>query len=316
MGAARIARTKVIPAISRSSNGELFAIAGRDLERTREAQREFGFTKVFGSYEALLDDPEVDAVYIPLPNNLHREWVEKAAARGKHVLCEKPLSGTAADTEAMIRACREHGVLLMEAFAYLHSEVTLDIAQALRDGVIGKPVFAETTFVVRRWPDENIRMSREMFGGCTYDQGCYGVSALLALLGEFPSRITAMGTLTGRGVDDYSCIYMEFPSGARSSTLSGMCSGQRGDRYFIYGTEGTLEALFPFHAQGEVSYSIVRDGAREQHVVSVTDNYQLEVEQFARCIQDGETPGVPNELSLGVARVLDEATHQIYGVQR
>ena len=125
---------------------------------------------------------------------------------------------------------------------------------------VGDPVFVETTFMVKPWNMENIRMRRETFGGCTYDQGCYNFSLILALLGEEPDEIQASAHCMENGVDDFSSVYFHFPSGANASAVSGMCCGQRADRYFIHGTKGTLEAPLPYNAKGKLCYYIHRDG--------------------------------------------------------
>ena len=121
LSTADIARRETIPGMQKAGNCELYAIAGRSLEKANQFKETFGFEKAYGSYDELLEDKEVEAVYIPLPNNLHKEWVIKAAKAGKHILCEKPMSGNAADTKEMIDAANEAGVILMEAFAYLHA---------------------------------------------------------------------------------------------------------------------------------------------------------------------------------------------------
>ena len=127
LGTAGIAKEQTIPGMQMAENCELYAIAGRSLEKAEQFRDDFHFQKAYGSYDDLLADPEVEAVYIPLPNNLHKEWVLKAAAHKKHVLCEKPASGSAADTKEMIQACDDAGVIFMEAFAYLHSPVMREL---------------------------------------------------------------------------------------------------------------------------------------------------------------------------------------------
>ena len=210
LGTATIARNHTLPGMLEAENCELYAIAGRDPEKTAQFQKDFGFQKAYHSYDELLDDENIDAVYIPLPNQLHKEWTIRAARKKKHVLCEKPLAPTEEEVREVVDVCRQEGVLLMEAFAYLHSNATREVIEAVRNGVVGKPVFVETTFIVKPWQKENIRMRRETFGGCTYDQGCYNLSLTLQLLDEMPDEIQAMAHYMPNGVDDLSTVYMHF----------------------------------------------------------------------------------------------------------
>lgn len=311
LGTATIAKNHTIPGMAEAVNCELYAIAGRNSEKVEEFQKNFGFQKAYLSYDELLDDPEIEAVYIPLPNQLHKEWVLKAAKKKKHILCEKPLSGTYADTHEMIEACEKEGVLLMEAFAYLHSNAIEEVIKKVQNHVIGKPVLIEAAFVVKKWDAANIRMRKETFGGTTYDQGCYMISLLLKMLEEMPDTVKGIGDFMENGVDDYSTLYLKFPSGCRAVLLSALCSGQRGDRCVIYGTDGILESRIPFNAKGTVEYLIIKDGKTERFQIKVPSNYKLEVEQFGRCILNEETPFVSNELSLKIATVMDCAQSAI-----
>lgn len=311
LGTATIAKNHTLPGMKEAYNCELYAIAGRNPEKTAEFQREFGFQKTYNSYDELLEDENVEAVYIPLPNQLHKEWTIKAAKKKKHILCEKPLAPTADEVKEVVEVCRREGVLLMEAFAYLHSNATREVIQAVHDGVVGKPVFVETTFMVKPWAKENIRMRKETMGGCTYDQGCYNISLMLQLLDEMPDEIEAAAHYMENGVDDFSSVYFHFPSGANACAVSGLCCGQRADRYFIHGTEGTLEAPLPYNAKGDLAYYIHKDGKTVKKEVQVPSNYRLEVEQFGRCILEGEKPLVSNEFSIRTAKVLTDVLNKI-----
>lgn len=311
LGTAGIAWEQTIPGMKKAYNCELYAIAGRNPEKVKKFQEEFGFEKAYDSYEALLDDEQVEAVYIPLPNQLHKEWIIKAAKKKKHILCEKPLSVTADEVKEAIEVCKEEGVLLMEAFAYLHSDVTREIVDKVQNKVIGEPLFMESCFFTSGYDKENIRMRKETFGGGTYDLGCYNISLILRVFGEMPDQVKAIGSFIDTGVDDFSAAYLSFPSGAKASAVQGMCSPKRGDRYFIYGTEGTIEAPIRFNQEGEVTYYIHKDGKTESFSASVKSNYQLETEQFGRCILEGEKPWVSNEFSVQVAEVMDQVLGEI-----
>ena len=163
LSTADIARRETIPGMQKAENCELYAIAGRSLEKANQFKEAFGFEKAYGSYDELLEDKEVEAVYIPLPNNLHKEWVIKAAKAGKHILCEKPMSGTAADTKEMIEAANEAGVILMEAFAYLHAPHMAKLKEQIDSGLIGEVNMIESVFHTPGYED-NIRIRRETLG--------------------------------------------------------------------------------------------------------------------------------------------------------
>ena len=188
MGTAFICRRSTLPGMLQAENCELYAIAGRSREKAEQFQKEYGFAVCYGSYDELLDDPAVQAVYIPLPNTMHYEWTIKALKKGKHVLCEKPLAPTAEQAAQMFRTARENGVLLMEAFAYQHSPYIAAIRQEIEDGTIGELQCMESAYMTSDYDLQNIRMRKETLGGCTYDLGVYNTSLILRLLGRSRSR--------------------------------------------------------------------------------------------------------------------------------
>ena len=192
MGTADIARGQTIPGMQLAEHVELYAIAGRRLEKAEQYKEEFGFRKAYGSYDELLADPEVEAVYIPLPNDIHCEWTVKALKAKKHVLCEKPLAVSEAQAAEMFRAAEENGVNLMEAFAYLHSPFVKAVKAELDAGVIGDIVYLESAFITGRRPDTDIRLRKETYGGALYDLGCYAVSMAMWMLGKEPDEVLAM----------------------------------------------------------------------------------------------------------------------------
>lgn len=311
LGTADIAKRCTIPAMMKADNCNLYGIAGRNEEKVNWYKNEYGFEKAYYSYDSMLEDENIQAVYIPLPNTLHKEWVIKAAKNGKHVLCEKPLAESENDVKEMIKACDDAGVLFMEAFAYLHSPAVKVVKDTLDSGVIGKPTLIETTFLTPAPPITDIRMRRETLGGSVYDLGCYNISLILTMLGEEPEQVKGVANFTDKGIDDLTVVIMNFASGARATVVTGMCSGQRGDRYFIYGTEGTLEVPIPFNEEGKLNYFIHKNGERKEMTVTAGDNYTLEVEQFGRCIMDGEKPYVSNEFSIKNARTIDRVLASI-----
>ena len=306
LGTSNIANNHTVPAMQKAENASLYAVAGRSPEKTEAFLQKFGFEKACLNYEELLEDDQVDAVYISLPNSLHKEWVLKAAARGKHILCEKPLSGNPQDTKEMIEACYKAGVCFMEAFAYLHTPIIKSIKEALDAGCIGKPEYMETTYLIPTPAADNIRVNKETLGGASYDVGCYNTSLVLALLGEMPYSVGAVSEFTAQGIDLLTSAVLKFPDGKRAGMTMGFCSPQEVSRYFIHGSKGTLEAPVPFNSSGRLSYMIHTESGTDTYKFDVPDNYKLEIEQFGRCILEGEDPLVSHAFSMKVARVTEQ----------
>ena len=315
LGTAAIAWNQTIPGMAQAENCTLYAIAGRSPEKTKRYQERFGFYKLYNSYEALLEDPEVEAVYIPLPNHLHCEWAIKALRAGKHVLCEKPLAPTVAEEEAMFRAAEESGTLLMEAFAYLHSPLIAAVKAEVDGGALGDIVYMESEFVTSDYDLSNIRMRRETFGGCTYDLGCYCTSQILWMLGRMPEDVRAVARFSDQGVDRLTTAILGFEGGAQAQLTCGMAlaTGQdrRVDRCEIHGTKGSLRTTAEFNQSGTLAYTVAVDGRATYMTVATPHNYRLEVEQFGRCIAEGEAPLVSKDFSLANAKVIERILKEI-----
>jgi len=316
MGTAKIAKRATIPSMQRAENCELFAIAGRSFEKAQAFQAEFGFQKAYGSYAELLDDPEVEAVYIPLPNDLHYEWTLKALKAKKHVLCEKPLAPTVAQMEEMMKTAEENGVVLMEAFAYLHTPFTKAIKAELDRGAIGEPLYMESAFITWSRSMADVRMHKDLFGGCAYDLGCYNTSQILWMLGEEPETVQAVATYSPEGVDLFTTGLLTFASGKTASFQCGFVlapedRSKRIDRFQIHGTKGFIKSEVEFNQTGELSYILSVDGKAETKTISVPENYGLEVEQLGRCITDGEQPYVPHSFTLMNGRVMEKVLASI-----
>ncbi len=312
LGTAAIARGSVIPAMQIAKDTQLYAIAGRNLEKAKAFQQEFGFEKAYGSYEELLDDDSVDAVYIPLPNHLHREWAMKAMQKGKHVLCEKPMSGSKYEEQEMFEAADSARVILMEAYAYLHSPYIKAIKDEMQRGAIGKIQFIESVFYTQGY-EEDIRIHKDYYGGALYDLGCYNTSLILHLLERKPKVIEANALFHKNGVDDLCQVSFGFEDGVKASSCSGMCTGGScGSRFLIYGTEGYIEAPITFNESGQLQYHVYKDNMLSRtEKIDVPNNYSLEVEQLNRCIKNQESPAVTHEFSLMVAEVDDEILRKI-----
>lgn len=321
LGTAGIAKGCTIPGMLKAENCNLYAVAGRNIMKAKDFKEEFGFEKAYDSYEALLNDPDVQAVYIPLPNEMHHEWAIKALKAKKHVLCEKPLAPTPEEVDEMIKVANENGVYLMEAFAYLHSPIVAAIKSEVDSGIIGDVRYIETAFITSDYDVSNIRMRKETFGGCTYDLGCYNISQILWLLGEEPVNVQAIAEFSEEGVDNLTSGILTFEGGKKAAFTCGMVlateQDRRLDRLQIHGTKGCLVSDVEFNGEGEISYEIRLHGengstaSTEVKTVNVPHNYMLEVEQLGRCILNGEKPFVTNDFTKKVSRTLDKVLRAI-----
>lgn len=301
LSTADIGRRKVIPGIQAAERSKVVAIGSRDPARAREAAAAAGIPRVHGSYEALLADPEVDAVYIPLPNHLHATWTIAAARAGKHVLCEKPLATTAADAERMIEACEGAGVRLMEAFMYRHHPSWVAARELVASGRIGRLVAIQSWFSYFNDDATNIRNIRAYGGGALFDVGCYNVNLSRMLFGEEPRRVEASIVRDpGSGVDTMTSALLEFPSGVASFTCSTRAEDDQ--RVHIYGTDGRISIDIPFNIPPDLPTRIrVTHGgeppvapATETLTFAVTDPYAAQAGRFAAAILDGlPTPVEP-----------------------
>ena len=315
LGTAGIAKGQTIPGMLQAENCELYAIAGRSLEKAKAYQEEFGFTKAYGDYDELLADPQVEAVYIPLPNQLHHDWAIRALKAKKHVLCEKPLAPTAKEAEEMIRCANENGVLLMEAFAYLHSPYVCALKEIVDSGVLGEIRYIETAFITSDYDVSNIRMRKETFGGALYDLGCYNTSLILRLLGEEPESVQASAVYSDRNVDRLTTGILTFKGGTSAAFTCGMVlptdMNQRLDRLLVHGTKGKIVSDVEYNQEGECSFTVVTEEGTQVRKVTARQNYALETEQFGRCIRQGETPFVSNEFTMMNSRTIDRLLESI-----
>lgn len=312
LGTADIARGATIPGMQQAEHCELYAVAGRKLEKAEAYRDEFGFKKAYGSYDELLADPEVEAVYIPLPNHIHCEWTVKALRAKKHVLCEKPLALSAQQAEEMFRAAEENGVLLMEAFAYLHSPFVQAVKAELDAGTVGEIRYLESSFITGRRPDTDIRLKKETGGGALYDLGCYAVSMAMWMLGKEPDTVKASAQFSERQIDLFTSALLLYENGTVANLDCGMLLPHgRQDRFRISGTLGDIASPVEFNQSGEIPYTVIRNGAAETKVISVPNNYALESEDLSLCILTGKKPHVSKEFSLRVARVMDRILEAI-----
>jgi len=313
LGTANIALRKVIPAIQGSANGRVVAIASRDGAKARDAATRLEIARAHDSYEALLADPEVDAVYNPLPNSLHAEWTEKAAAAGKAVLCEKPLARDVAEAERMARLCAEHGVPLMEAFMYRFHPQTVRVRELIAGGAIGAVGQVRAGFGFRMHPlnPSNVRLQRDLAGGALMDVGCYAVNASRMLFADEPLRAVASRDFDESfGVDVALSGVLEYP-GARFATVD--CSFKAGYSgwYMAVGPEGTIEAPRAFTPQNDPTVIVITDNQSRRHEEHFegTDHYRLMAEAFAAAVLAGApVPCLPGD-AIANMRAIDMLEH-------
>jgi predicted dehydrogenase len=288
LSTSNIGRVAVNPAIQASKNGELVAIASRDEARARELAAKAGIPKAHGSYEALLDDADVDAVYIPLPNRMHLPWTVRAAEYKKHVLCEKPLAMSGAECLEMKRACDAHGVKLMEAFMYRFHPRTREVFRRVAAGEIGDVLAIQSAFTFRLERPENIRWSAELGGGALMDVGCYCVNVSRTILGKEPLEAQAFATWAPSGVDATLAGTLRFEGGAVAQFDCALTLERR-ERYEVAGTLGSL-ALDRAFLPGTRDVAIVHRqaaGKEARTEIPGVDEYRLMVEHFGEVVLEG-----------------------------
>jgi len=298
LSTAKIGMEKVIPAIQNASNCEVVAIASRDQQRAEDASESLGIESAYGSYQEMLDEPDVDAVYIPLPNDLHTEWVLKAAAAGKHVLCEKPISLTSRDAAVMARICADAGVLLQEAFMYRHHPIWVEAVRLVRSGGIGDLQAVQSWFSYYNDDPENIRNQTEHGGGAVMDIGCYNISLSRLLFDDEPDSVRAeIRREPNLGVDIVTSAVLSFPGGGQSTFTCSMRSFPF-QRVLVVGTEGKIEIEIPFNIPPDVETRIHLTNADTPEGGQTlrfppADQYEIQAEMFAAAIRNGSVAPVP-----------------------
>jgi len=304
MSTANINR-KVIPGAHASPKVELAAVASRDKARAAEYAKTWEIPRAYGSYEALLAYPEVEAVYISLPNSLHCAWAIKALEAGKHVLCEKPLSRRARDVEAAFDAAERTGRLLSEAFMYRHNPQTKRAKQLVNDGAIGELRLIRSAFSYALYDEDNIRLHTALDGGALMDIGCYAVSGSRLFGGE-PEKAYGEAWFGPSGTDWVFAGVLRFPSDVVALFDCGTAMTER-DELEAIGSEGSLFLDDPWHCRVP-GIELRRAGKVERIEVELVDSYRLELETLSDAIRgDGELL-LGRDDAVAQARVL-EALH-------
>lgn len=309
LSTAQIGRRRIIPAIQESKNGVVAAIASRGIERAQEAADELGIPRAYGSYEALLADPEIDAIYNPLPNHMHAEWSIKAAEAGKATLCEKPLASNADEAQQMVDAFRQRGILLAEAFMYRFHPQTERVKALIDEGAIGaiKILRASFTFYMqaeRRATD--IRMKPEMAGGSLMDVGCYCINVMRLMTGEEPEQVTGSALWGPSGVDDNFVGTLRFGSGALGHFDCGF-DATFDSSFEIRGDAGRVlvEHGFVNDPDADRAFHLWRGDTYERIDVPAANHYVRVVEDFADAMIHGRAPRFDAQDGVENMRVMD-----------
>jgi predicted dehydrogenase len=309
LGVAGIAVHKVIPAMQASELSPVRAIASRSEGKADEAAAELGIDKAYASYEALLADPDIEAVYIPLPNHLHAEWTEKAAGAGKHVLCEKPLAMSSEQARHMIGVCRDAGVKLMEAFMYRLHPMWVEAKRVVDSGMIGELLAIQSFFSYRNVDPSNIRNIARFGGGALMDVGCYPVNVARLFFGAEPDTVkSSILRDPDFGTDAVTSAVLDF--GGRHATFT--CSTQLEDdqSVVLVGTTGRLEIEIPFNIPPDRPTRLFHFAGGdppvsphvEVHEFAAVDQYGIQADAFSRAIRD-DTP-VPTDPDDAVANLV------------
>jgi predicted dehydrogenase len=302
IGAGRIARNRVAPAIHAAAHATLHATASRELSRAESLRP----TRAYASYEALLADPEVDAVYVATHNGLHKGLSIAAMRAGKHVLCEKPLAITARDCEEMMRVAEATGMLLAEAFMYRHHPQMARAQDLVRAGAIGEVMAVEASFRFPLFNAADVRMNAAWGGGSLLDVGCYCVSASRLFLGDAPLATSAIASYhAAHGVDMSVQGVLDYGSGRHALISCGFDSGVH-EKLVLCGTAGTVELNHPFKSwSGAARIAVHTRDAEQLFEFEAVNTFRLEVDDLALAILHGSKPLVDATDALHNLRILD-----------
>jgi xylose dehydrogenase (NAD/NADP) len=303
LGVAKI-NDRLLPAFAKAANAELVGIASRSLDKAKAAAKAAGIPRAFGSYEALLDDPAIDAIYIPLPNTLHDEWTRKAAERGKHVLCEKPLTPTAREAESLVAFCQAKKIKLMDGFFWPHHPRTTQIRALLDSDKLGRVERVTGTFSFQLPMDAtNIRLQESMAGGSLLDVGCYPVYGIRWAFGEEPVKVWATARYQF-GVDVAMSATLWFADGRMASFDCGFVHPMR-QWFEIVCEKGTLVADM-WVPRKSTYYQLDNEGAEgKAFEVEGHDQIQCMLENFGRYVLEDKPVWPAPEEAIKSARVMD-----------
>ena len=294
LSTAQIGINAHLPALRKSENSEVVSISSRGSAKAKAAAEEHDIDRWYGSYEEQLADPEMDAVINSLPNGMHCEWTIKAAAAGKHILCEKPLAVTAAECRRMIDAAEANGVLLVEAFTHRWSGHLRLARQRIAEGAIGKVATLDSClcFTIAE-PEGNVRFSPELVGGGMWDAGCYAVYACRYVLDAEPVTVHAVSHDSGGwGVDTTFCGMMQFADGAIANCTASMEQPRR-CTLSVDGSTGRIELPDMFDDEGPVLICYSDEREDEEVATPSPGRFVVQLNEFSECVLTGKSPEFP-----------------------
>ena len=304
---------RVIPAMHASNNGEGVAVCSRSLQSAQRFAQEQNIPAAHGSYEELIADSNVDAIYIPLPNSLHAEWSIKCAEAGRPTLCEKPFARDAAEAQTIVDAFERHGVLLAEAFMYRFHPQHAKVKEIIAAGGIGELQIINSSFTFPVSNEANIRLSKELAGGGMMDVGCYCVNLMRFMTGEEPETVTATANIgESTGVDECLAAALRFPSGVIGHMDCGL-RAYRQHSYTLKGSEGMITVPVSFVPDKNVA-TVVQHWQGDtctEHSIPATDHYQLMVEDFADALLNDRDPRFPPSDAVRNMEVVDRLLGQV-----
>ena len=311
LSTALIGVDKVIPAMQQSPLCNIGAIASRDLAKAQQSAQQLGIAKAYGSYEELLDDPDIEAIYNPLPNNLHLEWSSKALSAGKHVLCEKPIAMSAAEAQQLLTVRDETGLYIEEAFMVRNHPQWLTARQLVNEGRIGELRTMQIAFTYNNKAADNIRNKVETGGGAIYDLGCYACTVSRFIFADEPTRVIALIDRDPEfGTDRLSSAILDFPTGQVTFYVSTQTARYQG--IVILGDEGWLRFEIPFVPLPPFDCAIHIGGnefpgphAKEAIPIEQVNQYTLQGERFSRLIRGEDIEQWPLENAVANMRIID-----------
>lgn len=301
MSTARINR-RFLAGARQATGVEIVAVASREKASAERYARDQGIDRAHAGYDALLADPEVEAVYISLPNAMHLSWTTRALKAGKHVLCEKPLGRRAGAVREAFDVAEHEGRLLMEAFMYRHHPQTHRLTELIADGAIGRLRVVRATFSFLTRDAANVRLSAELDGGALMDVGCYCVNAARLIAGD-PHRVAAEQVLGDDGVDIVFVGTMRFSDDVVAHFDAGLALAER-DQLEVVGEDGTLFLDDPWHCRKPV-IELTREGSIERIELEAVDSYRLEAENFSAAIRGEQAPLLGRDDAVAQARTIE-----------
>ncbi len=305
LGAAQIVNMAMVKPANATPGIQIDAVAARELSRAQKMTQRFDIAKAYGSYSELLADPDIDAVYIPLPPALHGTWTEAALDFGKHVLIEKPFTANAGEAATLVAKAEESGLVVMEAFHSVYHPLVNDIREILATGTIGTPASAYGVFSIPIPPGKSTRWNQSLGGGALMDVGCYPIRMMQAIFGSTPEVLSANALKSG-GIDRAMTATLQFPDGLAATIRASIWSALfQLPRLTITGTVGQLSVSQPFHPQFGSTIQIRSRSGKTKHRVSRASTYTLQLEAFRDAIQDGVPLKSGLQESLAMMRVID-----------